>query len=116
MDNFLRDVLKSLSSSPKYLESKYFYDKKGDELFQKIMASDEYYLTNCEMEILSEQKAQITEAVSEDEDKLDVIEFGAGDATKSIHLLKELCKRNGIANYFPIDISENIIGLLNKNI
>ena len=94
MNNFLTDVLKGLSASHKYLDSKYFYDKKGDELFQKIMSSKDYYLTNCEMEILSGQKAQITEAVSEDEDKLDVIEFGAGDATKSIHLLKELCKRN----------------------
>lgn len=116
MDNFLNDVLRSLQSSQKYLDSKYFYDKNGDELFQKIMSCEEYYLTNCELEILSEQKAKITEVVSEDEDKLDVIEFGAGDATKSIHLLKELCKRKGIANYFPIDISENIIGLLNKNI
>ena len=116
MNNFLQDVLKGLQSSPKYLESKYFYDKKGDELFQKIMASDDYYLTNCEMEILSGQKAKIAEAVSEEEGKLDVIEFGAGDATKSIHLLKEFCEKGIIANYFPIDISENIIGMLKQNI
>ena len=116
MDNFLKDVLRGLQSSPKYLESKYFYDKKGDELFQKIMSSEEYYLTNCELEILSEQKAKIADSVSEEEDKLDVIEFGAGDATKSIYLLKELCERNTIDNYFPIDISKNIIGMLNTNI
>jgi dimethylhistidine N-methyltransferase len=116
MNNFLNDVLKGLQSPKKYLKSKYFYDKKGDELFQKIMASDDYYLTNCEMEILSEQKAEIAEAALTGTDKLDVIEFGAGDATKSIHLLKELCERKAIANYFPIDISDNIIGLLNKNI
>lgn len=116
MNNFLTDVLKGLSTSPKYLESKYFYDKKGDALFQKIMASDDYYLTNCEMEIFSEQKAKIADAVTEVDDKLDVIEFGAGDATKSIYLLKELCEREMMANYFPIDISENIIEMLNKNI
>ena len=116
MNQFLTDVLKGLGASPKYLESKYFYDKKGDELFQKIMASDEYYLTNCEMEILKEQKDKIADAVFKDEDKLDVIEFGAGDATKSIYLLKEFCKRQITANYFPIDISENIIGMLKENI
>ncbi|MEO6838172.1 MAG: L-histidine N(alpha)-methyltransferase [Ginsengibacter sp.] len=116
MENFLKDVLRGLQSSPKYLESKYFYDKKGDELFQKIMSSDDYYLTNCEMEILSEQKGKIAEAVSVSDGKLDVIEFGAGDATKSIYLLKELCERNAIDNYFPIDISKNIIGMLNTNI
>jgi dimethylhistidine N-methyltransferase len=113
---FLNDVLEGLQSSPKYLDSKYFYDKKGDELFQKIMASNDYYLTNAEMEILTNQKAEIADAVLTDANKLDVIEFGAGDATKSIHLLKELNERKAIANYFPIDISENIINLLNKNI
>ena len=116
MEPFLRDVLKGVQSSPKYLESKYFYDKKGDELFQKIMASGEYYLTNAEMEILSRQKKEIANSVSNHHKKIDVIEFGPGDATKSAHLIKELIKRNAIATYFPIDISENIIELLNKKL
>ncbi len=116
MDNFLKDVLKGLLSSPKYLDSKYFYDKKGDELFQKIMASDEYYLTNCEMEIFTKQTAAIADAAADGQQPLDVIEFGAGDATKSSHLLKELLKRKAIGTYFPIDISDNIIQLLNKTL
>jgi dimethylhistidine N-methyltransferase len=116
MDNFLTDVLKGLQSLPKYLDSKYFYDKKGDELFQKIMDSDEYYLTNAEMEIFSKQQSQIADTVLDHNDQLDVIEFGPGDATKSVHLLKELADRNQIANYVPIDISKNIIDLLNKSL
>ena len=116
MNNFLNDVLKGLQSFPKYLDSKYFYDKKGDELFQKIMASDDYYLTDAEMEILTEQKTEIADAVLTGAETLDVIEFGAGDATKSIHLLREFYERKSIANYFPIDISKNIIDLLDKNI
>ena len=115
MDNFLKDVLKGLQSSPRYLDSKYFYDKKGDELFQKIMASDEYYLTNCEMEIFTKQTAAIADAVVNGQ-QLDVIEFGAGDATKSSHLLKELLERKAIDTYFPIDISDNIIKLLKKTL
>ena len=116
MNNFLSDVLKGLQSSPKYLDSKYFYDKKGDELFQKIMDSDEYYLTNAEMEIFCEQKSQIADTVSDHNNQIDVIEFGPGDATKSIHLLKELSARKQISNYMPIDISENIINLLNTSL
>jgi dimethylhistidine N-methyltransferase len=116
MDNFLKDVLKGLQSSPKYLDSKYFYDKKGDELFQKIMSSDDYYLTNCEMEIFTKQTAAIADAAADGQQPLDVIEFGAGDATKSSHLLKELLKRKAIDTYFPIDISDNIIQLLNKTL
>src|SRR5690242_14805889 len=106
MKTFLNDVLEGLQSSPKYLQSKYFYDKKGDELFQKIMESDEYYLTNAEMEIFSKQQSQMADTVLQDVDKIDVIEFGPGDATKSIHLINELSKRNKLANYIPIDISE----------
>lgn len=116
MDHFLADVLRGLQSHPKYLDSKYFYDKRGDELFQKIMASDEYYLTNCEREILTQQTSNICDAALIETGKLDVIEFGAGDATKSIFLLKEFCKRKAIANYFPIDISGHIIDLLEKNV
>ena len=116
MNKFLSDVLKGLRSSPKYLFSKYFYDQKGDELFQKIMATDDYYLTNCEMEIFSKQTAAIAESVLKDDPLLDVIEFGAGDATKSTFLLKELVKRNAISTYFPVDISKNIIDFLKKKL
>ena len=112
MEQFFSDVLKGLRSSPKYLFSKYFYDQQGDELFQKIMASDDYYLTNCEMEIFSKQTAGIADAILQNDPVLDVIEFGAGDATKSTFLLKELVKRNAIDTYFPIDISKNIIDFL----
>ncbi len=48
MSQFLEDVIKGLSAKEKYLESKYFYDAKGDVLFQKIMACPEYYPTRCE--------------------------------------------------------------------
>ena len=116
MENFLHNVLKGMQSSSKYLESKYFYDKKGDELFQKIMASDEYYLTNSEMEIFSTQTAKIADSILNGCKQLDVIEFGAGDGTKTSYLLKELLKRKGIATYYPIDISEHIIELLNKTL
>jgi len=50
---FLNDVLKGLTANEKYLDSKYFYDAKGDELFQKIMQCEEYYPTRCELEILN---------------------------------------------------------------
>lgn len=49
--HFLEDVLAGLKQHPKKLESKYFYDRRGDELFQEIMEMPEYYLTRCEMDI-----------------------------------------------------------------
>ncbi len=116
MDQFLHDVLKGLNSSPKYLESKYFYDKRGDEIFRKIMNCREYYLSDCEMQILEKQTSKIVDCVLNEAKELDVVEFGPGDATKSVHLLKELTKRKALGTYFPIDISENIIRLLNTTL
>ncbi len=57
--DFIIDVIKGLFSSPKFLKSKYFYDKRGDELFRKIMELPEYYLTRYELEILNNHKASI---------------------------------------------------------
>ena len=114
MKQFLADVVKGLHSNPKYLDSKYFYDKKGDALFQEIMASPEYYLTNCEMEIFTQQKEQIAEDILAEGKTFDYVGFGPGDAIKSTHLLKELWKRKGLKYFIPIDISSNMVNFLEK--
>ncbi|MCD9015714.1 L-histidine N(alpha)-methyltransferase [Fulvivirgaceae bacterium QH1ED-6-2] len=59
MDKFRIDVLSGLSLMPKRLSSKYFYDKNGDELFQRIMECPDYYLTRCELEIFQSQANQL---------------------------------------------------------
>ena len=46
----------------------------------------------------------------------DVVELGPGDAVKSLYLLKELVNKNAIDTYFPVDISNNIIDLLQKKL
>lgn len=116
MDQFLQDVLTSLQATPKYLHSKYFYDEKGDALFQQIMDCDEYYLTRCEMEIFTKQTSQLADAIIDHYSNFDVVELGAGDAVKSIHLLKELVNKKAISTYFPVDISGHIINLLEHTI
>jgi L-histidine Nalpha-methyltransferase len=116
MNQFLLDVLKGLQTTPKYLQSKYFYDKKGDDLFQKIMHCEEYYLTRCEMEIFSTQTSHIADIIIDQHRNFDVVELGPGDAVKSVYLLKELVNKNAISTYFPVDISNNIIDLLHKKL
>lgn len=108
-DTFRDDVVSGLSATQKHLDAKYFYDKRGDELFQQIMKCPEYYLTNCELEILMQQSNLIIEACKKFHNKIDIIELGAGDATKSIHLLKAAVSKNLTTTYIPIDISGNII-------
>ena len=112
MSQFLEDVLKGLSSKEKYLQSKYFYDAKGDALFQKIMECSEYYPTKSEFEIFTKQTGELTSAFTKNTAEFDIIELGAGDATKSIYLLKGLLDNKIKFTYFPVDISANVINLL----
>lgn len=109
---FYNDVITGLTAPQKFLSSKYFYDAAGDKLFQEIMASAEYYPTDCEMEIFSKQTAGLADAFMAFGDDFDLIELGAGDGTKSAHLLNELIQRGANFTYMPIDISANIIDYL----
>jgi dimethylhistidine N-methyltransferase len=111
-DQFYNDVIAGLSSSPKRLNSKYFYDANGDKLFQDLMNSPEYYPTNCELEIFSKKTAEITDAIITDGNAFDLIELGAGDAMKSTYLLKYLLAQKADFTYLPIDISDNVISYL----
>jgi dimethylhistidine N-methyltransferase len=114
--SFYQDVVRGLTSTPKHLDSKYFYDAEGDRLFQQIMQCREYYLTDCEMEIMQEQAGQIAQALTERFKHFDLVELGPGDATKSIHLLRELLQQKAGFTYYPIDISGNVISQLEKEL
>jgi dimethylhistidine N-methyltransferase len=113
---FYKDVMSGLRSNPKHLSSKYFYDERGDELFQQIMACDEYYLTKSEMEILQTQSEEIASAIFKLQKNFDVVELGAGDCSKSIYLLKEIFKRDSSFTFFPVDISNHVIDLIEENL
>ena len=51
---FLRDVISGLRSTPKRLSCKYFYDRRGSELFDQICQLDEYYLTRAELALMDQ--------------------------------------------------------------
>lgn len=117
LEQFKKDVEKGLSSSPKFLSSKYFYDKKGDELFVKIMGLPEYYLTRSEYEIFSEQTAQIIEAIGvQKETYFELIELGAGDGAKTKKLLHALVEGGFHFDYLPVDISQNALDGLEQSL
>jgi dimethylhistidine N-methyltransferase len=114
--DFKKDVHAGLTAFPKYLFSKYIYDKKGDKLFQDIMDLEEYYLTNSEFEIFTENKKAICKLFGGNGHGFDLIELGAGDGKKTKVLLDHLA-RNGIDFiYKPIDISENAINGLRDDL
>ncbi|MBE9461300.1 L-histidine N(alpha)-methyltransferase [Dyadobacter subterraneus] len=114
--NFLEDVTAGLTCRNKFLQPKYFYDLVGDSLFQDIMVCPEYYLSRAELEIISDQKTEILNQLPYVENGYDVVELGAGDASKSIHLLNQAMLMGLSNHYIPIDISSNIIDYLDITI
>ncbi|MEQ9402824.1 MAG: L-histidine N(alpha)-methyltransferase [Cyclobacteriaceae bacterium] len=112
---FEDDVLSGLKASGKTLPSKYFYDAKGDKLFQQIMHLDEYYLTNKELEIFETHKAAILDTIS-DGNPFRIIELGAGDGLKTKVLLKYFMEQGVDFTYTPVDISGNVLEILERNL
>ncbi len=115
-EQFARDVMHGLSTTPKYLHSKYFYDQRGDSLFQQIMELDEYYLTDCEFEIFQNNKEDLLQHVTTNGKPFDLIELGAGDGTKTKILLKYFLEQGADFTYKPIDISNNALNLLHRDL
>lgn len=112
---FAADVLAGLSSKSKSLSSKYFYDARGSQLFQDIMAMPEYYPTNSEKEILETKSDEILSLLNFDQ-PFDIIEFGSGDGSKTISMLKKFYDNKQKFTYVPIDISEDVLHDLQENI
>lgn len=111
---FARDVLNGLEQSPKRLPSKYFYDTKGDELFQQIMHMPEYYLMNSELDIFQSQKQDILATIGHTH--FDLIELGAGDGYKTKVLLEYFLQEKVHFTYEPIDISANVLEQLEESL
>lgn len=112
VDTMKEELLQGLSSEPKFIPSAYFYDEEGDKIFQQIMKMPEYYLTDCEYEIFSNQTAGLCKAFGNGHQPIDLIEFGCGDGFKTKVLLDFMMNNGSNFNYVPIDISANVLELL----
>ncbi|MEP0985369.1 L-histidine N(alpha)-methyltransferase [Ekhidna sp.] len=109
------DVFTGLQAQNKFLSSKYFYDATGDKLFQQIMHLDEYYLTRKELEIFNTHKESILQAINDGE-AFRIIELGAGDGLKTKVLLKHFMDQGVDFTYTPVDISGNVLEILEGNL
>ncbi|MBI1354928.1 MAG: L-histidine N(alpha)-methyltransferase [Acidobacteria bacterium] len=99
--DFHADVLAGLAARPKRLAPKYFYDKVGSELFDRITELPEYYPTRTEIGILEAAAGEIAELCGP---KPLLLEYGSGSSRKIRILLEALAGRD--ARYVAIDISK----------
>jgi L-histidine N-alpha-methyltransferase len=96
------DVLAGLTSSPKELPPRWFYDEAGCALFDDITRLDEYYLTRREREILDAHAPDIAAATGADT----LVELGSGTSEKTRLLLDALAGAGTLQRFVPFDISE----------
>lgn len=97
---FLHDVLEGLSGQQKSIPARWFYDRRGSELFDQITALPEYYPTRTEVGILSASAEEMAGRIGSG---ALLVEYGAGSLMKVRYLLDELRQPAG---YAPVDISE----------
>ena len=105
-DPFLADVVRGLGRRPRSVPSKYFYDERGSELFDRITRLDAYYPTRTERSILETHADALVDAIGKDSA---LVEYGSGSSDKTRILLDALHARRTLAAYVPIDISEEYL-------
>ncbi len=99
---FAEEISSSLDRDLKYISPKFFYDKKGSELFEKICLVPEYYPTRTEVSILKQLQSELPSFLDGD---FRLVELGSGASTKTRLILDILTSQKNL-EYFPIDISE----------
>lgn len=95
---FRADVLNGLAEPIPAIPARWLYDRRGSELFDEITRLPAYYPTRTETALLEARMPEIARLVAP---ACAVVEFGAGSATKTPILLREVKPRA----YVPVDIS-----------
>lgn len=100
-----RDALLGLTSTPKWLQPKWFYDARGSDLFEEITRLPEYYPTRTESSILRSRAADIALRTGAHT----LVELGSGSSEKTRLLLDALREGGTLHQYVPLDVSESAL-------
>jgi L-histidine N-alpha-methyltransferase len=99
------DVQRGLTSTPKELPPKWFYDERGSQLFDEITRLEEYYPTRREREILDLRAGEIASITRADT----LVELGSGTSEKTRLLLSALRDAGTLRRFVPFDVSEEVL-------
>jgi L-histidine Nalpha-methyltransferase len=99
---FRADVINGLSEPIPAIPARWFYDRRGSELFDDITRLPSYYPTRTETALLEASIDEIARLLPEDSA---VVEFGSGSSTKTPILLRAARPKA----YVPIDISGDFL-------
>ncbi len=101
----LADLAAALRRTPREIPSKFFYDEAGSALFERITELPEYYQTRTERALLESIADRVVQASGADE----LVEIGAGAATKTRVLLDALERAGRLRLYVPLDVDESMV-------
>jgi len=96
------DVAAGLTSAPKELPPKWFYDERGSDLFDRITRLPDYYPTRCERSILEARAGEVAAITGADT----LIELGSGTSEKTHLLLDALAAGGRLRRIVALDVSE----------
>ncbi|MEO3753391.1 L-histidine N(alpha)-methyltransferase [Streptomyces sp. B6B3] len=99
------DVRAGLTTRPKTLPPKWFYDAQGSRLFDRITRLPEYYPTRVERRLLAAHAAE-TARLSR---ARTLVELGSGSSEKTRVLLDALLHAGTLERYAPLDVSPSAL-------
>lgn len=97
------EIRAGLLADPPSIAPKFFYDRAGSELFERITRTPEYYLTATEIGILEERRAEVAAGIGP---RAVLAEIASGSARKARIVLGAL---EAPAAYVPVDISGEML-------
>ena len=100
---FAQELSSSLDQKQKSISPKFFYDKKGSQLFEEICKLPEYYLTKTEISILTQLYEKLPPHLNGD---FRLVELGSGSSKKTRILISIIERLQKYVEYFPIDMSK----------
>jgi L-histidine Nalpha-methyltransferase len=99
------DLRRALLRTPREIPSRFFYDERGSELFERITELPEYYQTRTERALLERVADRVAAAT-----RAEVLaELGSGSARKTRLLIEALRRAGSLRLYAPFDVAEGTV-------
>jgi L-histidine N-alpha-methyltransferase len=95
-----REARDGLTATPKRMRSRWIWDARAAELYERIMELPEYYLPEAERSILRERAGEIAETAR----PRTVVELGSGSSVKTTILLDALPE---LERFVAVDVGES---------
>lgn len=97
-----KDIEQALKAEPPSFPSLLLWNEHGLKRFERVTYAKEYYLTNCEIELLKQHSHQIASRI---EPGSVIVELGSGSLRKIMILLQALEDLQKPVDYYALDLS-----------